>query len=471
MKGFVPTPAETVDLMVAKLFERRRPQPEETILDPGCGDGAFIEGIIRWCLTQHIPLPHITAVDSDPRRVLEARRKFRAAPTIEIRYEDFLTKPTRSRYDFIICNPPYVAITGLSENERATYREQYRTARGRFDLYLLFFEKAVSLLLPMGRLVFITPEKFLYVATAQPLRRLLAQLQVQSIQLVKEDTFGELVTYPTITTVLNANGLQRTVAILRNGVTRRVILPSDGSSWWPVIHGQDHRDNGQGPVTLQDLCLRISCGVATGADGVFIRPTNELTRALRSFAYPTIAGRQLLRGARLLPPSTHSLLVPYSPDGELLPEANLDGLKVYLEEPDNKRKLLQRTCVQSKPWYAFHETPPLPQILRPKILCKDITPHAFFWVDRSGHLVPRHSVYYVVPNNSGHLDALCSYLNSDTVARWLKANCQRAANGFLRLQSHVLKKIPIPDSLLRSLHWPDNARPPHLGAGTKHEVA
>ncbi len=36
-------------------------------------------------------------------------------------------------------------------------------------------------------------------------------------------------------------------------------------------------------------------------------------------------------------------------------------------------------------------------ILRPKILCKDIGEKPQFWVDRSGQIVPRHSVYYIVP--------------------------------------------------------------------------
>lgn len=141
------------------------------------------------------------------------------------------------------------------------------------------------------------------------------------------------------------------------------------------------------------------------------------------------------------------MLIPYSPDGELLKEDKLNGLKSYLTQPSILNKLLQRTCVSSKPWYAFHENPPFPDILRPKILCKDITPHPHFWIDRSGHLIPRHSVYYIVPKHPEHLETLCDYLNSEEVFRWLASHCQRAANGFFRLQSHVLKELPVPQDL------------------------
>jgi hypothetical protein len=77
-------------------------------------------------------------------------------------------------------------------------RKRYTTAVGRFDLYLLYFERALSLLHPSGRLVFITPEKFLYVETAAPLRRLLASHGIDEIRMVDENTFPNLTTYPTI---------------------------------------------------------------------------------------------------------------------------------------------------------------------------------------------------------------------------------------------------------------------------------
>lgn len=106
-----------------------------------------------------------------------------------------------------------------------------------------------------------------------------------------------------------------------------------------------------------------------------------------------------------------------------------------------------------KPWYAFHETPPLLDILQPKILCKDISSRPYFLVDEAGTLVPRHSVYYIVPTEASRIHELCEYLNSETVLTWLVANCQRAANGFLRLQSHVLKRIPLPERLVSTLQF------------------
>lgn len=424
--------------MVSQLFRSRQPRPDDVVLDPGCGRGAFIGGIIRWCEQRNRPLPRIVGIESDPRHVAVAREHFRQHVSVEIRQQDYLATDTPD-CDFIIGNPPYVAITGLSEEEKARFRRCYKTARGRFDLYLLFFERALEDLKPDGRLVFITPEKYLYVETAAPLRRLLSQRHVEEILLLDEETFGELVTYPTITIVLNAPSSGATSVLGRDGRRSEVQLPRDGTSWQPILNG---KSSDQAEVTLEDVCSRVSCGVATGADSVFIRRDRELSRELRTFAYTTIAGRELGPANPNLQ-SKNSILVPYTKDGRLLAESSLGALKSYLSEPPVRARLIRRTCVRRKPWHAFHETPPLRQMLRPKILCKDITAEPQFWIDRAGELVPGHSVYYIVPRNSAQIVQLCAYLNSASARSWLRSHCQHAAKGFLRVQSRILKQMPV----------------------------
>jgi hypothetical protein len=167
---------------------------------------------------------------------------------------------------------------------------------------------------------------------------------------------------------------------------------------------------------------------------------------LAEFARPSIAGRELTSGGEI-GHAKYVMLLPYKANGHLLDEGKLGVLGQYLASGAIRERLMKRTCVQRKPWYAFHETPPLADILRPKILCKDIAPRPHFWIDRKGHFIPRHSVYYVVPNDPAIIDRLCAYLNSQPVADWLSQHCQRAANGFLRLQSTILKKIPAPQEL------------------------
>ena len=428
--------------MVAKLFGMRPPSATSRVLDPGCGNGEFVHGILRACAANSWPVPEIVGVELDPSRAATARRIFQGERNVTIEEREFLT-PGERAFDFIVGNPPYASILGLSPTERLTYRAAYLTARGRFDLYVLFFEQALRLAKPGARLVFITPEKFLYVQTAAPLRELLRSTQVEELSFAVESTFAGRVTYPLITTVDVVPGSGRTRVIRRDGRMAMAALPA-GGSWLPAVEGFAVASS---RVCLADVALRVSCGVATGADALFVLPTAGIPYALRRFAHPTIAGREILPSRQVVTES--SLLAPYNDAGDLLSESDLGALGTFLSDPARKARLTARSCVTHKPWYAYHDNFPVRDILRPKLLCKDITEHPFFVLDREGVLVPRHSVYYVVPADAAALEPLAQYLNSDQATRWLRAHCQRAASGYLRMQSHVLKQLPLPPAFAR----------------------
>lgn len=441
MRGFVPTPERLVDRMVERLFIGRSIDGGVSLLDPGCGDGLFIDGVIRWCRRHKRPIPRITGIELHPGRCRESQRKFRAYDSVEIREADFLVD-SRERFDYIVGNPPYVSIGHLASAEKDDYRRRYSVASGRFDLYMLFFEQALRQLKDGGRLVFVTPEKYLYVDTAKPLRKLLASRRIKELSFVREDVFEGFVTYPLITVVDNKAPSETTRVHLRDGSVVATKMRAEHRSWMARL---SMSDSDEGKTVLADICVRVSCGIATGADSVFIRDEGDIIPGLADFAYPTIAGRQLGRDEHLR--TKDVMLVPYDRTGVLLAEDSLGVLREYFRKPEIQKRLRARTCVEKKPWYAFHDNAPLREVLRPKLLCKDITSHPRFWVDKDGAILPRHSVYYVVPKDPAILGELAEYLNSPVAAKWLRAESQRAANGFIRLQSNVLKRLPIPERL------------------------
>ena len=121
MKGFVPTPYRTVDLMVAELFRDKPPRPEDKVLDPGCGTGAFVGGVLRWCRARGVRPPKLVGVESNPRLAAQARAEYAEHASVEIRDADFLTTPLQE-YRFVIGNPPYVRSS--SRDDHALRRSQ-----------------------------------------------------------------------------------------------------------------------------------------------------------------------------------------------------------------------------------------------------------------------------------------------------------------------------------------------------------
>ncbi|WP_259519135.1 BREX-1 system adenine-specific DNA-methyltransferase PglX [Halanaeroarchaeum sp. HSR-CO] len=383
-------------------------------------------------------------MDTDPELLSEARETH-ADASVDLLERDFLGDLSGlGEFRYVVGNPPYVPIEGLSEDEKARYKQRFDTATGRFDLFILFIEQSLNVLSDGGRLTLITPEKFEYTETAAPLRRLLARdYHVREIHHIEEDAFDGFTTYPTITTV-DATEPGETRVLRRDGSEDNVTLSANGNSWASTIRGGD-TPNISGNRTLGDVCQRVSCGVATGADSVFVQDADEVPEQLSDWTYPTTSGKQLRINDG--PDSGEVFICPYREDGRLPSENDLEAFGDWASF--RRDRLEDRSCVKKNkcPWYGWHENPPMEDILQPKILCQDVTDDPTFWLDETGEVVPRHSVYYIIPEDPDDLYALHEFLNSPEAHAWFEANCQRAANGYLRLQSRVMKKLPVPDDV------------------------
>lgn len=445
MKGHVPTPPDLAERMVRRLFRDDPPATGDRILYPGVGTAPFPAAVERVCDEEGWEYPSGVGVETNPAHLQEARD--RGLTHVDLREQDFLAEDMldAGAFDYVVGNPPYVPIEGLSEEEKTRYRAGFSTAVGRFDLYLLFFERALELLAPGGVLSFVTPEKFEYVGTATPLRRLLTSngYEVESIEHIDEDSFTGLVTFPCVTTVRRRpDGVSReTHVTLRDGTTHHATLPADGESWASEIRDADVESLETG-ATLGDVTERISPGVATGADKVFVMDTEDIPGGVDDrWVRPTVSGSQLREYDG---PYTGSVFVcPYRDDGTLADEDELGETYSWLES--HRDRLENRSCVEKgKRWYAWHENPPMDDLLQAKIVFRDIAKEPRFWPENRGDVVPKHSVYYAVPKPDVPMDALIEYLNSPEARMWMEAHCQKAHNGYYRLQSRVLSDLPVP---------------------------
>ena len=88
-------------------------------------------------------------------------------------------QPLNGGFDAIVGNPPYVRIQVLEESSPMTrvYLEKHYTAaaKGNYDLYVCFVEKALSITKAGGRLGYILPHKFFNSEYGASLRMLLGQ--------------------------------------------------------------------------------------------------------------------------------------------------------------------------------------------------------------------------------------------------------------------------------------------------------
>ena len=143
------------------------------VLDPACGDGAFLRGVLRFfSRLPGSPRPTVCGVDVDPAAVREATASLGAAA--EIVRADWLLPPGAAGrpWQAIVGNPPWVGVRSMPAAQRQALGVHYATAVGQFDLMAPFVERSLASLAPGGRASLLLPDRWLLNREGEPLRRL-----------------------------------------------------------------------------------------------------------------------------------------------------------------------------------------------------------------------------------------------------------------------------------------------------------
>lgn len=201
------------------------------------------------------------------------------------------------RFDAIIGNPPYLTTEGMKNitpKELPLYKEKYASAYKQFDKYIVFIERATSLLKENGLLGYIVPLKFMKVGAGQELRRLIATHKI----LEAITSFGACKVFPgksnyTCLLILkNAEhdtfGYNEVSNLEKWKLADKNVLPTDTKSYselsegtWPLFpeHLRDaYNTIVSNSTTLLDIAGEdnIFNGIQTSANKVYIfQPKSE----------------------------------------------------------------------------------------------------------------------------------------------------------------------------------------------------
>lgn len=504
--GTVYTPAHLVELILDLAgYTPDGALESRTLLDPACGCGVFLEHAVlrlaeRWRGLQASPgtgsdvrsflemvESTLFGLDLDDRAAALATELVRHSVgevvgsenvpegffATNIRQGDFLEagwtqldlfepKPAQ-RFHFIVGNPPYVTTTRLSAREKSSLRGRFVTAHGRIDLYSLFFERALQIVEEDGIVAFITPDKFLTSESAVPLRKLLASRgMIRSVARFRSHrVFHRAATVPCVTVIqksrahgpvgyLECRDVQaekskdRRIAIEKN--IRLSPPPARGEAWHffdPKIGDIAASLKGEHP-TLQQISRRISAGIATGRDQIFVVPHKVAEDLEPDLLHPAVRGQDL-RAFEIARPDSW-VIIPYVHDGEgpprLVELKEYARIRSYLHT--HRRELEARHCVRrwGNPWFDIHDPWTLNVTAEPKILFPDIANSNRFAFD-PGKLCPLHSAYYILPKDVDP-QYLTALLNSSPLEFLIRLHAPLVKDGFSRYRKQFLKTLPVP---------------------------
>ena len=146
------------------------------------------------------------------KKLVESARQF--DPTLDEVNFDFHTHFSEAfqqngGFDVVIGNPPYISaiefINKYGSSLRDLLKKAYQTAKGTYDIYILFFEKGLLLTKRHGVLTYITPNKYLSARYAIALRDFIVQgySLVHLVDLSSLNIFEEASVYPVISIIKN----------------------------------------------------------------------------------------------------------------------------------------------------------------------------------------------------------------------------------------------------------------------------
>ncbi|QSG13694.1 Eco57I restriction-modification methylase domain-containing protein [Halapricum desulfuricans] len=501
--GDVYTPKSLVEFILDSVDYTAENEIEHVkIADLSCGTGSFIKEIVRRLRNRLIKIGYDPDSPEGARQIISTvknniygydinslavwrtsqlildtlKREIRSADarnpisTLPVYHTNSLNKRTEiasDKFDIIVGNPPYIRHDEISSEEDKIYREKYDSAIGKYDIYLLFFERAIELLDRGGSLGFVTPDRFHQSDYGKNLREIITnRTYIDQIVKIENDPFPVVNAYPCITilqkqdtsfpnyqknnyltycetTSERLNDLRRSLNTDQGrsefsdcAQIEQSQLGEDSWQFMPPEIQKLRSRIGKDLTRIKQTGIQIRAGIATGADDIFILNESDAQRMSNQVVYPLIRGKNIRKGE-----INQDLYIfnPYNSNGEVIDLDDYPQVKEYLEyhRPD----LQDRYCVREKGklWYETHDTIKTNLETERRIVTPDLTSHSRFAV--AERMISHNTCYSIFYD--GDLKTLAAILNSSVFEFILKSSLPEMDSGFWRQMKRDLVDLQV----------------------------
>jgi len=368
----------------------------------------------------------------------------------------------RGGFDCVIGNPPYIAFQEGSKAIKDYYK-RYRSAIGKYDQYILFIEKSLSLLRLSGFFSFIIPNKFIHSDYGKGIKGVILEHQIieivdfndiqiftgatnyPCILLIRKSTSPNAFEYKTVSNIHVSEILSKSILVDQNALSNSTWLLIDRKEVALLEKLKNDK------TALGSLSLTITQGLRTGElkvffnniDFEFIKKNNLERELIRSVFH----GKNVKRYAHLLDKQRDLILFPYIRDFKTpvdidkFPNA-LDYLRQYkneLKERKDSGKIFKNT---NKIWFEYWDSKPI-CFESPKIIFPDISNRNNFYLDLDG-IGYLNTCYGIFLRDGLNYQYILGILNSRVIEFFIKKISPFVRGGFYRYKTRYIEQLPIP---------------------------
>ena len=317
--GFYTEPV--ISSFLARWIKVAKPK---SLLEPSCGDGAFLEAIEDARITS---LKRITACELNEEEAEKAAG--RTSLPVVVKNTDFLRwylffAQNEDGFDAVVGNPPFIRYQYLPAEQQALAEKIFGQLKLPFtkhtNAWVPFVLASIRLLRPGGRLAMVIPSEIFHIPHAQSLRRYLAEQCSKILVLDPEEIWFDDTLQGTVLLMAekkrDVTEKSRGVAII--AVKSREALAGDPEDyfqnakytngvtiegkWMPVFLSLRER------ALLAELKARddvrkfadiasVDVGIVTGANKFFLVPDATVKEfALQRWAHPMFGRSDHVKG-------------------------------------------------------------------------------------------------------------------------------------------------------------------------------
>ncbi len=479
--GQYMTPIEIANLMVEMALIGNA---QDSFLDPSVGCGIFpflylkkrLElGLVNGLRVEGYDIDK-AMIDVTRARLEDIAKKCRAS--ISLRNEDFILFQDSTRYDVIICNPPYIKSNRIKN--RDVYLKNLKSRYG-FDIPTLnnldsfFMLKSLKLLKPNGTLVFITPNSFLSSVSGSKIREYLSNeidieafIHIDTQDFVFEDGMSSaLITYGKkkkdqskeqnvkFIKIVKFNGIAEILNAIKTG---SISLPNSihiyqqselnpQEKWLSKFEETHSQSSGKIEFIELGKYFRVKRGIATGSNSYFTLSARDLKEwhIPSEYVEPVITKATYARS----PIFTYDDYISLRNSGKKVFLLNIkdeepkEEVKGYLDFGLKLGVDKKYLCKNRKKWFFMEKREP--PVLFVKVFQRERL--EFIW-NKAGikNLTCFHGLYPFIQNETLY-KALILYSLTSYGKKSVMEQMRKYGGGLIKLEPRDVEQIRIPDFL------------------------
>lgn len=378
-------------------------------------------------------------------------------------------------FDVVIGNPPYIEFKKLPASDKSNYAN-YKAARGKYDIYVLFIELSGRIAAPNGTIAYINPTTFMKKDFGKAIRTFIKDhFRILSIfDFCDFQVFESATNYTGIFLFANQNTAKYDFPYHKYRNTSAIVSSDDFSNSLSSTAQNAFKDliaincsklgadvwNFQSS-TLQELFDKLSCnskpllhyaseifqGIASGKDSVFYITENliEELGLEKEIIFPLLKGKDIK--AYAVNWSGYSVIYPYDSNSKVIPESVLSKKfpNVYKYFTTQRESLSGRGYFEKsgKLWYELWNQRKFSNFQKQRIVTPEISDRNNFITTNS--FFGNTKTYNIILKNSAPSEYLffLGLLNSKLLDFTYKIITTPQAGGFYAYKTQFLKKLPI----------------------------